>query len=306
MNTPERNETMSAGLPEDYLVGLTKPSVDRILKMNAPGDCLALYTFYCYTRKWQNNSNVFATSDYAMTGLGWGRDRFSNAKRQLKEQGFIEDIVRKDENGRAVKWYVGVRFAQSSTLANFHTTENLHSGKTPDKYPVMVNEIPINDNQMPVESKSATEAKTDKAPSKYSEDFEVFWTAYPRKIGKQSAYREWKRCKVSLPTALRAIEQQRKAGMFKDQQYILYPERWIKNGRWEECETAPQLSGNNPVTASNHQAGSSCHRIKSEGLEDAFWKWFQGQREWEERRNLRTVDDVWLDKFLSWQESEEF
>jgi hypothetical protein len=132
----------------------------------------------------------------------------------------------------------------------------------------------------------------------YSADFETFWTAYPRKIGKQAAYREWKRCKVDLPTALKAIEQQRKAGMFKEQQYIIYPERWIKNGRWEEIETAPQLRVNAPVASSNPQAGSSCHRIKSEGLEDAFWNWFQTQREWEERRNLRTVDDVWLDQFL--------
>jgi len=135
-------------------------------------------------------------------------------------------------------------------------------------------------------------------PPQYSAEFETFWTSYPRKIGKQAAFREWKRCKVDLPTALKAIEQQRKAGMFKEQQYIIYPERWIKNGRWEEIETAPQLRGNAPVASSNPQAGASCHRIKSEGLEDAFWNWFQTQRDWEERRNLRTVDDVWLDQFL--------
>jgi hypothetical protein len=135
-------------------------------------------------------------------------------------------------------------------------------------------------------------------PPQYSADFETFWTSYPRKIGKQAAFREWKRCKVDLPTALKAIEQQRKAGMFKEQQYILYPQRWINQGRGEEIETAPQLRVNAPVASSNPQAGSSCHRIKSEGLEDAFWNWFQIQRDWEERRNLRTVDDVWLDQFL--------
>jgi hypothetical protein len=335
ITTYERCETMSAGLPEDYLVGLTKPSVDRILKMDAPGDCLALYTFYCYTRKWQKNSAVFATSDFAMTGLGWGRDRFSNAKRQLKEHGFIEDVVRRGEDGRALKWYVGVRFAQSATLANFHTTENPHSGETRDKYLGMVNEIPSNNNQIPPNCNSLTneEASLNKSsnppdrqkttteqpegkvmsasaeqktpptcdsppPSIYSADFETFWTAYPRKIGKKAAWNEWRRHKVNLATALKAIEQQRKAGMFKEQQYIIYPQRWINQGRWEEIETAPQLRVNAPVASPNPQAGSSCHRIKSEGLEDAFWNWFQTQRDWEERRNLRTVDDVWLDQFL--------
>jgi hypothetical protein len=152
ITTYERCDTMASGLPEDYLVGLTKPSVDRILKMDNPGDCLALYTFYCYTRKWQKNSAVFATSEYAMTGLGWGRDRFSHAKKQLKEAGFIDDVSRKGEDGRVLKWYVEVRFAQSATLANFHTTENLHCGKTPDKYLGMVNEIPSNDNQIQKEN----------------------------------------------------------------------------------------------------------------------------------------------------------
>jgi len=142
---------------------------------------------------------------------------------------------------------------------------------------------------------------------KYSADFETFWTAYPRKIGKQAAFKEWKRHKVDLSTALKAIDQQRNAGMFKEQQFIIYPERWIKNGRWEEVEAAPQLRVNAPTASSNPQAGPSCHRIKSEGLEDAFWNWFQTKRDWEERRNLRTVDDVWLDQFiLSLQESEEF
>jgi hypothetical protein len=154
------------------------------------------------------------------------------------------------------------------------------------------------DKVMSATAEQKTTPSSAPPPPQYSADFETFWTAYPRKIGKQAAHREWKRCKVDLSTALKAIEQQRKAGMFKEQQYIIYPERWIKNGRWEEIETAPQLRVNAPVASSNPQAGSSCHRIKSEGLEDAFWNWFQIQRDWEERRNLRTVDDVWLDQFL--------
>ena len=156
----ERCETMASGLPEDYLVGLTKPSVDRILKMENPGDCLALYTFYCYTRKWQQNSSVFATSEYAMNGLGWGRDRFSHAKKQLKNAGFIDDVVRKGEGGRVEKWYVEVRFAQSATLGVFHTTENLHCGKTSDKYLGIVNEIPSNGMEMQIGVENSAEASS--------------------------------------------------------------------------------------------------------------------------------------------------
>lgn len=143
---------MNAGSIEDHLIGITKPSIDRMLKMENPADCIALYTFYCYTRKWQKNNAVFATSEFAMKALSWGRDKFSKAKTQLKEAGFIDDIQRKDSSGKIVGWFVGVRFAQSATLGNFHTTEIPDCGETPDKYLRLINEIPNNGKQIQEES----------------------------------------------------------------------------------------------------------------------------------------------------------
>jgi len=148
----ERCETMNAGSIEDHLIGITKPSIDRMLKMENPADCIALYTFYCYTKKWQKNNAVFATSEFAMKALSWGRDKFSKAKTQLKEAGFIEDIQRKDSTGKIIGWFVGVRFAQSATLGNFHTTEIPDCGKSGDKYLKLINEIPNTNKQIQEES----------------------------------------------------------------------------------------------------------------------------------------------------------
>ena len=146
---------MAEGSIEDHLIGITKQTIDRLLKMENPGDCIALYTFYAYTRKWQKNNAVYATSDFAMTGLGWGRERFAKAKSQLKEQGFIEDIQRKDQSGKVIGWYVGVRFAQNATLGNFSVTE------LPENHPTGFpqggsstvwenrSQIPINGNEIP-------------------------------------------------------------------------------------------------------------------------------------------------------------
>lgn len=151
---------MAEGSIEDHLIGITKPTIDRLLKMDNPADCIALYTFYAYTRKWQKNSAVYATSDFAMKGLDWGRDRFSKAKAQLKESGFVEDVQRKDESGKVVGWYVGVRFAQNATLANFdvkqienHPTDFPQGGsstvwKNRTQIPINNNKIPITDNKI--------------------------------------------------------------------------------------------------------------------------------------------------------------
>ena len=91
--------------------------------MDNAGDCIALYTFYCYTRKWQKNSIPRATSEFAMEGLKWGRERFSKAKANLLELGLVEDVQRIGENGRVLGWYIGVKFAQNATLGSFNITE---------------------------------------------------------------------------------------------------------------------------------------------------------------------------------------
>jgi len=119
----ERCETTSSGLIEDHLIGITKPSIDRMLRMDNAGDCIALYTFYCYTRKWQKNTIPRATSEYAMEGLKWGRERFSKAKANLLQLGLIEDVQRIGENGRVLGWYIGVKFAQNATLGTFNVAE---------------------------------------------------------------------------------------------------------------------------------------------------------------------------------------
>jgi hypothetical protein len=125
----ERCETTSSGLIEDHLIGITKPSIDRMLRMDNAGDCIALYTFYCYTRKWQKNSIPRATSEYAMEGLKWGREKFSKAKANLLQLGLIEDVQRIGENGRVLGWYIGVKFAQNATLGSFDIAE------IPDNHP---------------------------------------------------------------------------------------------------------------------------------------------------------------------------
>ena len=170
----ERCETMNSGSIEDHLIGITKPSIDRMLKMENPSDCIALYTFYCYTRKWQKNSAVFATSEFAMKALSWGRDKFSKAKTQLKDAGFIEDIQRKDESGKIVGWFVGVSFAQSATLGNFHTTEIPYCGKPSDKYLGMVNEIPSNGTKMQKENSAMASSSTNDKTSNGFQTSELF------------------------------------------------------------------------------------------------------------------------------------
>ena len=76
----------------------------------------------------------------------------------------------------------------------------------------------------------------------YSEVFKAFWAAYPRKVGKDAAFRAWKRKKTNLETVLPALEEQKKSHNWtKDGgQFIPNPQTWLNQGRWkDEVDTTP-------------------------------------------------------------------
>ena len=73
-------------------ISFTKPTADRLLKLENPGDAIALYFFYYYTAKWQHTNTPHAANAYVMTGLKWSAGRLANAKRDLVTLGLVETI----------------------------------------------------------------------------------------------------------------------------------------------------------------------------------------------------------------------
>ena len=71
-------------------------------------------------------------------------------------------------------------------------------------------------------------------------DFNRFWTAYPRKVGKQAARRAFERVGLPVEQLLTALEQQRKDPQWhrENGRFIPHPATWLTQGRWED-ETAP-------------------------------------------------------------------
>lgn len=69
--------------------------------------------------------------------------------------------------------------------------------------------------------------------------FEQFWKAYPKKVNKKNALREFKKKKdieVLMPTILADLEYKKRSKQWNEDngQYIPYPERYIKNERWND------------------------------------------------------------------------
>ena len=73
----------------------------------------------------------------------------------------------------------------------------------------------------------------------YSEDFEIFWKLYPKKVGKGLAYKIWARLKpnpILQNLILEAVKGQKKSRQWRedDGKYIPHPSTWLNQRRWED------------------------------------------------------------------------
>ena len=67
-------------------------------------------------------------------------------------------------------------------------------------------------------------------------DFDMFWIAYPKKVGKEAARKAWAKANPELALVLNALEWQKVSPQwFKNNgQYIPNPSTWINQHRWED------------------------------------------------------------------------
>jgi uncharacterized protein YdaU (DUF1376 family) len=76
-------------------------------------------------------------------------------------------------------------------------------------------------------------------------DFDVFWKAYPKKIGKGAALKSWKKnSHPSIEKILVALEIQKGSEQWKKEngQFIPNPATWLNQGRWEDEIISPKLT----------------------------------------------------------------
>ena len=105
----------------------------------------------------------------------------------------------------------------------------IEAERLPDGYQMVTKRLP-NDGL----EKSREE---NKQPS--SNGFDVFYAAYPRKVGKLAAEKAWKRLKTPgavLPIILKAIQMQKESEQWlkNNGQFIPHPATWLNRGSWED------------------------------------------------------------------------
>jgi len=114
-------------------------------------------------------------------------------------------------------------------------------GDTPKKAPKAAPIPPFGDGSS---TASATAVKEPPSPRRgkvhdFPPGFEDFWSAYPKKVGKDAAAKAFARRKVDemlLASMLSAIGAQRRLEQWTRDggQYIPHPATWLNEGRWQD------------------------------------------------------------------------
>ena len=81
-----------------------------------------------------------------------------------------------------------------------------------------------------------TPPKAPQGAKRSDSDFEIFWNAYPTKVGKQPAKKAFDKVKVPVETLVAAIERQKCSSQWSKDggQYIPNPATWLNQCRWED------------------------------------------------------------------------
>lgn len=94
-------------------------------------------------------------------------------------------------------------------------------------------------------SRDRVETETEKSPPLSPQGevcvvdaFEQFWSAYPRKVGKEAARRVWGKIKNRPPVIYltEAIQRSKETEQWKKDngQFIPHPATWLNQGRWDD------------------------------------------------------------------------
>jgi len=83
--------------------------------------------------------------------------------------------------------------------------------------------------------------------SDYTPEFELFWEAYPRKVGKMKAFQSWVKHvdQEVISRVMASLEVQKKSRQWNEEngRFIPHPTTWLNQHRWEdqlELEKQPQ------------------------------------------------------------------
>lgn len=199
--------------------------LDQRLSMKALGVLVRLLS---RPDNWSTNSDTLARE------FGCGRDQMRSVLNELSEAQYMALNKVQDEKGHWASFWVV--YDEPTTSPNYYPKpEEPKTGLPEPGNPYFGESGPITRTDL-----TRTDNKRKRSISNDQPDFELFWTAYPRKTNKGFARTVFAKIKPDdtlLKKMISSIEQQKRSDQWKDPKYIPHPSSWLNGERWEDETT---------------------------------------------------------------------
>lgn len=88
----------------------------------------------------------------------------------------------------------------------------------------------------PISKPQGNSSNNNNKEKTYSQDFVTFWGEYPKKTGKDDAWKAWQKAKPPIADVMNSLHWQKKSDQWlKDNgQFIPNPSTYINQGRWKD------------------------------------------------------------------------
>lgn len=130
-------------IPDDPLhqtIGITRATFQFLRESESPSDSIALFTYYCYTARWQKSETAKASVHFLAERLGMSVRRVRQARGILRSLKLIEDNNALDERGKVVHWCVKVNHLAHVDQMNEDDTFNPN---VPDHWTVGITKVTL-------------------------------------------------------------------------------------------------------------------------------------------------------------------
>ena len=161
-----------------------------------------------------------------------GRSSIRSGLKELEENGYLVRSRVRDESGKltSTEWTVSDKPMFENPMLENRTQYNTKEYNTKE---FITKDIP------PISPKGKTDC---------SDLFNQFWTAYPKRVAKQSAVKAFEKLKPDeklLEAMLKAIAMQKESKQWEKDggAFIPYPATWLNQRRWED--ELPQVETDN-------------------------------------------------------------
>jgi hypothetical protein len=126
-------------------------------------------------------------------------------------------------------------------IRSFQKHQRPHHTEKDSEFPPYNGEVPVKYPLSDGEEKVGKERKGKERKGTYicSTEFLKFYEAYPRKVGKEPAWKAWKKRNGDRPdieTLLKILEEQKRSDQWQKEggQFVPLPATWINQGRWDD------------------------------------------------------------------------